>query len=178
MRFAHDCSLCGGSLRRPRLRTRGISCLRARPKDGTRLAALRSPFGNLRGVTYKLVSYPTLAGRGGSVSRRDHNQAAGNRPPTHSGILYGRKTNSNRSYSSGEGVWGRGASLREAASPPASPPPRLFGREREGGRFSIRKAPSLAINSLKNFCSCRIFRRRTCGSLGSGLGRWPHESAP
>ena len=27
------------------------------------------------------------------------------------------------SHSSGEGVWGRGASLREAASPPESPPP-------------------------------------------------------
>ena len=27
----------------------------------------------------------------------------------------------NASYSSGEGVWGRGASLREAASPPESP---------------------------------------------------------
>ena len=138
-----------------------------------------SPFGNLRGVTYKLVSYPTLAGRGGSdspaVTITKQQETA---PPTHSGILYGRKTNSNRSYSSGEGVWGRGASLREAASPPESPQPPSFGREREGGCFSIRKAPSLAINSLKNFCSCRIFRRRTCGSLGSGLGRWPHESAP
>ena len=47
----------------------------------------RHPFGPL---TFELVSYPALAGRGGSVSRRDHNQAAG-------------------------------ASLREAASPPASP---------------------------------------------------------
>ena len=32
----------------------------------------RYPFGSL---TFELVSYPTLAGRGGSVSRRDHNQA-------------------------------------------------------------------------------------------------------
>ena len=31
------------------------------------------------------------------------------------------RTNSNPSHSSGEGVWGRGASLREAASPPESP---------------------------------------------------------
>ena len=45
------------------------------------------------------------------------------------------------SYSSGEGVWGRGASLREAASPPAFPHPRLFGREREGGDFSAEKSP-------------------------------------
>ena len=56
------------------------------------------------------------------------------------------------SYSSGEGVWGRGASLREAASPPASPQKRLLRREREGGDFSIRKVPSLAtlpINPLR-----------------------------
>ena len=40
------------------------------------------------------------------------------------------------------GVWGRGASLREAASPPASShPSRLFGREREGGDFSTEKSP-------------------------------------
>ena len=128
-----------------------------RPKDGARLAALRSPFGNLRGVTYRLVSYPTLAGRGGSVSRRDHNQAAGNRPPTHSGILYGRKTNSNRSYSSGEGVWGRGASLREAASPPESPPKLVSseGSAREGASLQrsplprITRAPSSRSLSLR-----------------------------
>ena len=33
-----------------------------------------------------------------------------------------KRTRQNASYSSGEGVWGRGASLREAASPPESPP--------------------------------------------------------
>ena len=32
----------------------------------------------------------------------------------------------------------------EAASPPASPLRNLFGREREGGDFSVRKVPSLA----------------------------------
>ena len=79
--------------------------------------ALQSPFGNLRPITPATMWCPALAGRGGSVSRRDHNQAAGNHTPTRSGILYGRKNNSNRSCSSGEGVWGRGASLREAASP-------------------------------------------------------------
>ena len=36
----------------------------------------RHPFGSL---TLLLGSNPTLAGRGGSVSRRDHNQATGNR---------------------------------------------------------------------------------------------------
>ena len=36
-----------------------------------------------------------------------------------------KRPTSNASRSSGEGVWGRGASLREAASPPESPPKRL-----------------------------------------------------
>ena len=47
------------------------------------------------------------------------------------------------------GSGGRGASLREAASPPAFPHPRLFGREREGGDFSARKVPSLAPHHTK-----------------------------
>ena len=34
---------------------RGISCLWARPKDGARLAALSSPFGNLRPITLQTV---------------------------------------------------------------------------------------------------------------------------
>ena len=34
---------------------RGISCLRARPKDGARLAALQSPFGSLRPITLQTV---------------------------------------------------------------------------------------------------------------------------
>ncbi len=37
------------------------------------------------------------------------------------GTTYAETHNSNASRSSGEGVWGRGASLREAASPPESP---------------------------------------------------------
>ena len=67
--------------------------------------------------------YPTLAGRGGSVSRRDHNQATGNRTHLAWAHKSGEKLKSIPSHSSGEGVWGRGASLREAASPPESPPP-------------------------------------------------------
>ncbi len=52
----------------------------------------------------------------------------------------------NASRSSGEGVWGRGASLREAASPPESPPPPSLreGSAREGS-FSTENLPSLAI---------------------------------
>ena len=64
---------------------------------------------------------PTPHGRGGSVSRRDHNHAY-RRPPA---LAWAHKSEGSvkpiPSYSSGEGVWGRGASLREAASPPESP---------------------------------------------------------
>ena len=92
--------------------------------------------------------YPTLAGRGGSVSRRDHNQAY----QRHVHAAWARKSVGTHkpipSRSSGEGVWGGGASLREAASSPESPLKRLFGREREGGCFSVRKAPSLAITHI------------------------------
>ena len=74
-----------------------------------------------------------LAGRGGSVSRRDHSPAARNRAQ----LAWAYKSEGTHkpipSHSSGEGVWGRGASLREAASPPASPPTPLFGRGPGGG---------------------------------------------
>ena len=82
----------------------------------------------------------TPHGRGGSVSRRDHTQAAGIRTQRSGGTTYAEVTNSIASRSSGEGVWGRGASLREAASPPASPPKTsLFGRG-PGGGASLREA--------------------------------------
>ena len=88
--------------------------------------------------------YPTLAGRGGSVSRRDHNQATGN-----------------RAYSQAEPTQKKGATqapaaLRERGSGGEAllsekrPLPQnlsivnLFEREREGGGFSNREAPSLA----------------------------------
>ena len=77
---------------------------------------------------------PAPQGRGGSVSRRDHYQvyrrvnalAGGTKPE-------GRRTSS-ANRSSGEGVWGRGASLREAASPPEFPQALLFGRGPGGGK--------------------------------------------
>ena len=127
--------------------------------------------------TYKLVAFPTLVGRGGSVSCRDHNQAARNRAhlawahkpggkvkpiPSYSSGEGARGRGASLreaasppefphvspSYSSGEGVWGRGASLREAASPPAVPISCLFEREREGGDFSSEKSPP-SQNSLR-----------------------------
>ena len=66
-------------------------------------------------------SSPMPAGRGGSVSHRDHNHFTRNRPHLAGGTNSEEPHNTNASRSSGEGVWGRGASLREAASPPESP---------------------------------------------------------
>ncbi len=84
---------------------------------------------------------PTPHGRGGSVSRRDLNQATGNRAHFTGGTKSAKSHKPNATCSSGEGVWGRGASLREAASPPESPTHRLFGRAREGGGFLSKKPP-------------------------------------
>ena len=67
------------------------------------------------------IRLPMPHGRGGSVSRRDHNQAAGTRAHLTGGTNSEEATNSNASRSSGERGLGRGASLREAASPPRVP---------------------------------------------------------
>ena len=87
-----------------------------------------------------LYRSPTLAGRGGSVSRRDHNQANRRYAQLTGGTNYAEVPKPNASYSSGEGVWGRGASLREAASPPASPRHVSWGGSaREGA--SLQRSP-------------------------------------
>ena len=104
--------------------------------------------------------------RGGSVSRRGLNHVYRRKTARSGGTPYAEATNSNASRSSGEGVWGRGASLREAASPPESPNPNsLFGREREGGGFSTEKPPPSqnlirprSLSRTARWCG----RRRTC----------------
>ena len=95
-----DSALCGGSL---------LEGTRAKPPLKGEVPAACGR----RGLS------PRRIGRGGSVSRRDHNQLTGNRTQ----LAWAHKSEGTHkpipSYSSGEGVWGRGASLREAASPPA-----------------------------------------------------------
>ena len=81
-------------------------------------------------------------------ARRDHNQAHRRRAHLTGGTNYVEVPTSNASYSSGEGVWGRGASLREAASPPESPRFVSWGREREGGDFSSEKSPPSHIFNI------------------------------
>ncbi len=128
MCFAHDSSFCG--------RSRGGFRL-----CGGEAGAFRSPPPPLRSRTYKLVLCPTLAGRGGSVSRRDHNQAYRRRAQLSGGTNSAETTPPNASRSSGEGVWGRGASLREAASPPESPNASSFREGARGRGIFCKKSP-------------------------------------
>ena len=115
-------------------------------------------------------SFPLLAGRGGSVSRRDLTQAyrrhaqrtGGTKPkekyPVKRQPLFGR-----------EGSGGRGASLREAASPPSFVLLTSLGEGARGRGLLFREAPSLAYTY--RFTSFRTsFRlgepRRRGGHLG------------
>ena len=124
----------GEEWRRSRQKLR-FSVLRTRPK-GFAIALWKPSL-----PAYKLVSYPALVGRGGSVSRRDHNRAYRRR----TALAWAHKSKGTHkpipSYSSGEGVWGRGASLREAASPLESFPNVLSsgGSAREGA--SLQRSP-------------------------------------
>ena len=84
---------------------RGISRLRTRGGG-------QSPSGSFpiapappSAPSYHLVSFPTQAGRGGSVSRRDHNPAAGNRAQLAGGIQLEQPRTSNPNCSSGEGLY-------------------------------------------------------------------------
>ena len=87
----------------------------------------------------------TSKGRGGSVSRRDHDQAYWRRAQLSGGTKQEERRNANAIRSSGEGVWGRGASLREAASPPESPHRKALREGARGRGLLFREAPSLAI---------------------------------
>ena len=82
-------------------------------------------------------------------SRRDHNEAAGSRAHLTGGTTYAEAAPPNASLSSGEGGRGRGVSLREAASPPASPHPvSSGGSTREGA--SLQRSPLPRIYHIFN----------------------------
>ena len=89
----------------------------------------RHPFGSL---TLILGRNPTLAGRGGSVSRRDHNQAYRRATALSGGTNYAEATNSNASRFPG-------GSAREGPFSERPPPSHtlvfvlLFGRGPGGG---------------------------------------------
>ena len=78
---------------------------------GGEAVAFRSPPPPLRLLTFKLVSCQILAGRGGSVSRRDHNQATGKR--AHFQAEPSQQKSTTRTPAAlREGARGRGFSLR------------------------------------------------------------------
>ena len=85
-----------------------------------------------------------LAGRGGSVSRRDHNPKTRKRAQ----LAWARKSEGKfkpiPSRSSGErGLGGEGLLSEKPPLPPESPrlPRSLSGREREGGGLSSERPP-------------------------------------
>ena len=94
---------------------------------------------------------PALHVRGGSVSRRGLTQLARNRAPPHRRNQLSRTTRPKRQPLFGrEGSGGRGASLREAASPPRISrylPPSL-GEGARGRGLLYREVPSLANDKL------------------------------
>ena len=136
---------CGGRVYLPPFAAKvSVSCPSdTRRWDGARLAAFRSPPPPLRPPTYKLVSHQTLAGCGGSVSRRDHNSKNRKTRPCCMGANLRRKSQAYSQPLFGRrGLGQKGASLREAASPPASPLRNLFGGGGARGRgLFLQKSP-------------------------------------
>ena len=145
--------------------------LRREPRRISRLRRRgggRSPSGNfpiapatLSGRSLlSLCHIQTLAGRGGSVSRRDHNQAHRRRAQFSGGTNSEESHKPNASRSSGEEVWGGGASLREAASPPESLHSPSFREGARGRGLFYRKGPSLAKYNVITCTTARIACRR------------------
>ncbi len=79
----------------------------------------RHPFGSL---TYKLVSYQRRQVAAALSAAVTTTKPIGDQPHVAWAHKFAGTYKPISSYSSGEGVWGRGASLREAASPPESSP--------------------------------------------------------
>ena len=119
---AHDSSLCGGSL------WGGASCKASPERGGARHRRAEG------------FVPPTLAGRGGSVSRRDHNPAYRRHAHLSGGTKPEKRPNQNASRSSGErGLGGEGLLSEKPPLPPAFPAAYLFERGFGGERFSVEK---------------------------------------
>ena len=169
-----DCSFRGRS-QGSRVCGRGISPLRRRPKDGARLAALQSPFGNLRPLRGQ-----SLAGRGGSVSRRDHNQVYRRRATFQAEATEKKCRNPNASRSSGKRGLGGEALLSEKRPLPQRLPHTSLRKGARGRVLLFREAPSLAITySIIAHSTVRLFsfwrwrdrRRRPSGERCQCRGR-------
>ena len=161
--------------------------------------AFRSPPPPLRVPTYKLVSYQTLAGRDGSVSRRDHNRLARNRVQPSGANSLKKETTRTPAALRERGVWGeRGFSQRSRLSPQNFPHHMLFGRGPGRGKDSHsrqwrlsmavflnrNKRPSaapieVAEASCKEAASPGVLPRHSSTILGfSRLGRYMTKRRP
>ena len=128
-------------------------------------------FSQRSGLSPRVSPTPTPHVRGGSVSRRGLNQLAKNRAHAQAEPSQKQRTPPNASRSSGVGGWGRGASLREAASPPESPPP-LTSHVR-GGSVSRRGLNQLARNRAHAQAEpSQKQRTPPNASRSSGVGVW------
>ncbi len=140
-----------------------------------------------------------LAGRGGSVSRRDHNPKTRKRAQLAWALKSGGKVKPIPSRSSGErGLGGRGFSQRSRLSPQNFPHHMLFGRGPGGGKDSHsrrwrlsmavflnrNKRPSaapieVAEASCKEAASPGVLPRHSSTILGfSRLGRYMTKRRP
>ena len=138
MRFAHDCSFCGRSLGGPRLRTRYSV------PAGTAKGLCDRPLETFARSPLQLCGsqrWQVAAALSAAVTTT---KPIGDRPHLTGGTTYAEAHPPNAICSSGEGVWGRGASLREAASPPESPPHTSLREGARGRGLLFREAPSLA----------------------------------
>ena len=91
------------------------------------------------------IWYPTLAGRGGSVSRRDHNPAAGTRAHLSGGTKPEETSQPERQPLFGrEGSGGEALLSEKRPLPPESPHPASLEEGARGRGLFFRKGPSLA----------------------------------
>ena len=98
----------------------------------------RHPFGSL---TLQLERTPALAGRSGSVSRRDHNPKTGKAPTLHGRTSSQEKSSLFPATLRERGSGGEALLLEKRPLPQNLPTVNLLGREREGGGFSVEKPP-------------------------------------
>ncbi len=133
MRVAHDSSFCG----------RGLG--------GSAPVGARRGLSDRPATPSALVLYLALAGRGGSVSRRDHNQAAGNRAHSQAEPIMKKGTSQTPAALRERGSGGEGL-LSEKPPLPQSPPKSATSLEKgaRGRGLFFRKGLSLAnIHNLE-----------------------------
>ncbi len=112
---------------------------------------------------------PAIGGRRGSFPQR---QQVINAPTFRRNQLCRSSQLKRQPLFGREGSGGRGASLREAASPPSVPPPSLRGGSAREGSFSTEKLPSLAYPLFFDFF-CNVIGGETVMNeefLGVGGG--------